>query len=161
MMGRASSRRCDVVADPTIDLTEEKAGSGGHSRASIYVPGIRPIVSTLLGNRSPGLVVAVMITALAASNWLIGLGSGSKAPPSGAQIVGGTEAAPKTVIAILPFAGERDQADTYFAHGLTQDVINLLGRFSALTVMSWNTVSAYKSAPASPGSTRLWHRAMT
>src|SRR5262249_5930923 len=38
----------------------------------------------------------------------------------------------------------------YFADGLTQDIINLLGRFSGLTVMSWNAVFPYKSKPASP-----------
>jgi tetratricopeptide (TPR) repeat protein len=33
---------------------------------------------------------------------------------------------------------------------LTQDIINALGRFSALTVMSWNAVLPYKGKPASP-----------
>ena len=34
---------------------------------------------------------------------------------------------------------------------MTQDIINALGRFSALTVMSWNAVLPYKGKPASPG----------
>ncbi|MBB2720230.1 UNVERIFIED_ORG: TolB-like protein [Rhizobium etli] len=33
---------------------------------------------------------------------------------------------------------------------MTQDIINALGRFSALTVMSWNAVAPYKGKPASP-----------
>ncbi|OWK22796.1 hypothetical protein AJ87_45690 [Rhizobium yanglingense] len=33
---------------------------------------------------------------------------------------------------------------------MTQDIINALGRFSALTVMSWNAVFPYKGKPASP-----------
>jgi tetratricopeptide (TPR) repeat protein len=33
---------------------------------------------------------------------------------------------------------------------VTQDIINALGRFSALTVMSWNAVLPYKGKPASP-----------
>ena len=44
-----------------------------------------------------------------------------------------------------------DPAREYFADGLTQDIINALGRFSALTVMSWNAVPPYKGKPASPG----------
>ena len=34
---------------------------------------------------------------------------------------------------------------------MTQDVINALGRFSGLTVMSWNAVFPYKGKPANPG----------
>ena len=43
-----------------------------------------------------------------------------------------------------------DSAREYFADGLTQDIINALGRFSELTVMSWNAVLPYKGKPASP-----------
>ena len=60
--------------------------------------------------------------------------------------------APKPTIAILPFLGQSDDsAREYFADGLTQDIINALGRFSELTVMSWNAVFPYKGKPASPG----------
>jgi len=58
----------------------------------------------------------------------------------------------KPAIAILPFLNQsEDSAREYFADGLTQDIINALGRFSELTVMSWNAVFPYKSKPASPG----------
>jgi adenylate cyclase len=46
---------------------------------------------------------------------------------------------------------ERRSSREYFADGLTQDIINALGRFSELTVMSWNAVFPYKGKPASPG----------
>ena len=39
----------------------------------------------------------------------------------------------------------------YFAEGLTKDVISALGRFTELTVMSWNAVWPLKGKPASPG----------
>jgi hypothetical protein len=42
----------------------------------------------------------------------------------------------------------RDQAREFFANGLTQDVISALGRFSSLTVMSWNAVLPFKDKPA-------------
>ena len=38
----------------------------------------------------------------------------------------------------------------YFADGLTQDVINALGRFSELTVMSWNAVAALQGQTREP-----------
>jgi len=57
----------------------------------------------------------------------------------------------KPAIAILPFVNQSgDPAREYFADGLTQDVINALGRFPQLTVMSWNAVFPYRGKPASP-----------
>jgi len=62
------------------------------------------------------------------------------------------ELAAKAAIAILPFLNRSDDpARDYFADGVTQDIINALGRFSALTVMSWNAVLPYKGRPSSPG----------
>ena len=58
----------------------------------------------------------------------------------------------KPTIAILPFLNQSDDpAREYFADGLTQDIISALGRFSELTVMSWNAVSPYRGKPGSPG----------
>jgi TolB-like protein/DNA-binding winged helix-turn-helix (wHTH) protein len=60
--------------------------------------------------------------------------------------------AAKPAIAVLPFQNQSDDASReYLADGLTQDLINSLGRFSALTVMSWNAVATYKGATARPG----------
>lgn len=57
----------------------------------------------------------------------------------------------KPAIAVLPLSNQsNDSARDYFADGLTQDIINALGRFSALTVISWNGVFPYKGKPASP-----------
>jgi TolB-like protein/DNA-binding winged helix-turn-helix (wHTH) protein/cytochrome c-type biogenesis protein CcmH/NrfG len=54
-------------------------------------------------------------------------------------------------IAVLPFGDQDDDpARGYFADGMTQDIISGLGRFSALTVMSWNAVRPYKAEPAPP-----------
>jgi adenylate cyclase len=58
----------------------------------------------------------------------------------------------RPAIAILPFLNQsEDPASAYLADGLTQDLISSLGRFSALTVMSWNAVATYKGAIAQPG----------
>jgi adenylate cyclase len=62
----------------------------------------------------------------------------------------GTEA----TIAVLPFANlsENDERG-YFADGLTQDVISGLGRFSELTVLSWNAVFPSRDRAVSPKET--------
>jgi adenylate cyclase len=58
----------------------------------------------------------------------------------------------KPAIAVLPFQHQGDDpARGYLADGLTQDLINSLGQFSALTVMSWNAVAAYKGEAVRPG----------
>ena len=61
----------------------------------------------------------------------------------------------KPTIAVLPLADQSDDpARAYLADGMTQDIINALGRFSSLTVMSWNAVVPYKGKPASPDGIR-------
>ena len=61
------------------------------------------------------------------------------------------EAGTKPAIAILPFVNQSDDsAREYFADGLTQDIINALGRFPELTVMSWNAVFPYKGKDRKP-----------
>ena len=55
------------------------------------------------------------------------------------------EASTKPAIAILPIVNQSDDSTyEYFADGVTQDLIDAMGRFSELTVMSWNAVSPYK-----------------
>ncbi|MBM3356788.1 MAG: adenylate cyclase [Betaproteobacteria bacterium] len=57
----------------------------------------------------------------------------------------------KPAIAVLAFVDHSDEpGHEYFADGLTQDLINALGRFSALMVISWNGVLPYKNKPVSP-----------
>ncbi|HYJ39688.1 MAG TPA: winged helix-turn-helix domain-containing protein [Steroidobacteraceae bacterium] len=84
--------------------------------------------------------LAVALTVLVM--WLAGFWS--DAPPAAAEA--------KPAIAVLPFQhhGE-DPAREYLADGLTQDLINSLGRFPALTVMSWNAVAGYKGEAVRPG----------
>ena len=101
------------------------------------------IASALIG----GLVVAGVVL------WSDGMIGGDYAR-SGADVSPPAQrvAHTKATIAILPFANRSDDASReYFADGLTQDVINALGRFSELTVMSWNAVQPYKGNPVSPG----------
>jgi TolB-like protein len=93
------------------------------------------------------LALAVVIAAAVATGWnsQTALSGADRSAPKGPKI--GT----KPAIAVLPFLNESpDPGRQYFADGLTQDIINALGRFSELTVMSWNAVLPYRSKSANP-----------
>ena len=52
------------------------------------------------------------------------------------------------MIAVLPFANQTgDDAQDYFADGVTEEVINALGRFNTLRVIGRNAVLRYKKQP--------------
>jgi adenylate cyclase len=87
--------------------------------------------------------LAVALTVLVL--WLAGFWNDAKTKPT-------TVAEAEPAIAVLPFQHQGDDASReYLADGLTQDLINSLGRFSALTVMSWNAVAVYKGEAVRPG----------
>jgi TolB-like protein/cytochrome c-type biogenesis protein CcmH/NrfG len=53
------------------------------------------------------------------------------------------------IIAVLPFANQTgDDSQEYFVDGVTEEVINALGRFNTLRVIGRNAVLAYKKRPA-------------
>jgi hypothetical protein len=55
---------------------------------------------------------------------------------------------PMPVIAVLPFANQTgDGSQEYFADGVTEEVINALGRFNTLRVIGRNAVLRYKKQP--------------
>lgn len=58
---------------------------------------------------------------------------------------------PRPAIAVLPFVDSGESSPDYLADGLTQDLIQSLGRFQGLTVMSWNAVAGYRGAAVKPG----------
>ena len=109
---------------------------------------------TLAGWRRGLFAALALMIFLTVGAWWIGLGSEWKflgILHSGDQFTKSAEFGTNPAIAILPFLNNSDDsAREYFADGLTQDIINALGRFSALTVMSWNAVFPYKGKPASP-----------
>ena len=58
--------------------------------------------------------------------------------------------APAATLAVLPFANQSGDAKRdYFSDGVTEDVINALGRFSGIRVSAYNAVRAYKGSSPS------------
>jgi TolB-like protein/DNA-binding winged helix-turn-helix (wHTH) protein/cytochrome c-type biogenesis protein CcmH/NrfG len=93
------------------------------------------------------LVAAGLLWAGVATDWKLT----SLAGRADRSALRSAEIGARPAIAVLPLVNQgNDSAREYFADGLTQDIINALGRFSELTVMSWNAVLPYKSRPASP-----------
>jgi TolB-like protein/DNA-binding winged helix-turn-helix (wHTH) protein len=88
--------------------------------------------------------LALAIVVAAGSLWS-GIATDGRSPRN-------PELGAKPAIAVLLFINESDDATRgYFADGLAQDIISELGRFSELTVMSWNAVLPYRGKPAPPG----------
>ena len=57
---------------------------------------------------------------------------------------------PAATIAVLPFANQSGDAKRdYFSDGVTEDIINALGRFSGLRVIAHSAVQAYKGRKSS------------
>ena len=106
--------------------------------------GVLPPRATKSPRWRAGLLAAIAVAAVLAAI-LAWNGAGDRfADRSGT-------AGAKPAIAVLALVDHSDEPGRdYFADGLTQDIINALGRFSSLTVMSWNAVLPYKGKPAKP-----------
>jgi TolB-like protein/DNA-binding winged helix-turn-helix (wHTH) protein/cytochrome c-type biogenesis protein CcmH/NrfG len=138
------------VAPTVADAAQEEASlAGAHvPKAPVWLR-----ASTLLGMplhdwRARALtILALVVAVMAGVLWV------SRSPPRPSNVwTNGADAGAKPAIAILPLVNQSDDPTRdYFADGLTQDIINALGRFPALTVMSWNAVAPYRGKPARPG----------
>lgn len=124
------------------------------SEPDTQAPERKPLATAPAGwRRGVYAVLALAILAAAGVLWA-GLGPVWKlAEPqrSDDRATRTAEIGANPAIAVLPLLNQSDgSAREYFADGLTQDIINALGRFSALTVMSWNAVYPYKGKSARP-----------
>ena len=156
-MGRASSKRFRAVV---TGLKSSVSVDPPHGAPQPAVSPSDDIHSPRLGG-IPGsegrdaLQLARTIAIGFGCRWVVsrgrtvdGRGSGWLRSPAG----GDREVVANPAIAILPFRNESgDTTRGYFADGLTQDIIDALGRFSGLTVMSWNAVQPYRSTSLDPG----------
>jgi TolB-like protein/DNA-binding winged helix-turn-helix (wHTH) protein/cytochrome c-type biogenesis protein CcmH/NrfG len=135
---------------PTVGTPDSTAVSGTvRSTGSTSRNHALTLLKTMLADWRKASVAALALVALltAGTVWTI---RGAVRP--GDRPAKSADLDTKAAIAVLPFLNRSDDpAREYFADGVTQDIINALGRFSALTVMSWNAVLPYKGSPSSPG----------
>jgi TolB-like protein/cytochrome c-type biogenesis protein CcmH/NrfG len=114
----------------------------------------RPGAPLIRGRAGVLAALAVTLAVAAGALWLGVASEWKSIDPSftGNELARNVELGAKPSIAVLPFQNQNtDPERDYLADGLTQDIINALGRFSALTVISWNAVAPYKNKPAGPG----------
>jgi adenylate cyclase len=118
---------------------------------------VSPTAITVFTPRRTGIYLSIALAVLAtagllwtgASKWQL-----SSVKENGHQPTIKRSEITKPAVAVLPLFFRADNTTReYFADGLTQDIINALGRFSALTVMSWNAVLPFKGKPANPEET--------
>ena len=95
---------------------------------------------------APAILLAIAIGA-----WIATADSAKDARNRLASLVGkksSQASSARASIAVMPFMNQSgDPKRDYFSDGITEDVINALGRFSGVMVMSRNAVQAYKGRP--------------
>src|SRR5688572_4416505 len=118
--------------------------------ATIAEPALAP------GPTSPrrvprGVKALVATVLLLAAGWIAFAWLGKAMPwPLRGETKGGTSS-PFATIAVLPLANlSGDAKREYFSDGMTEDLINALGRFEGVRVMSPNAVQPFKGKPATP-----------
>jgi TolB-like protein/DNA-binding winged helix-turn-helix (wHTH) protein len=91
---------------------------------------------------------AVIVLVLAAVGVFLGSESGLRF--GGWRPLASTGDGAPPIIAVLPLSNQSgDSTRDYFSDGMTEDIINALGRYSGLRVISRNSVESYKDRPAS------------
>ena len=139
----------------TDDVARASASSSDAARLAMPFALISPVRG--LNNRLIGLFAALALAGLLAAAVLLWTGTATEWTHLSVRgfdrsaATGSPHAGALPAIAILPLANQGDDPGReYFADGLTQDIINALGRFSELTVMSWNAVFPHKGKPSTP-----------
>jgi adenylate cyclase len=98
------------------------------------------------------ITFAMVVSATAVGTWLATADSAKTARSSLAVLFGGKTLHPlssRATIAVMPFSNQSgDTKRDYFSDGITEDIINALGRFSGVMVIARNTVQEYKGRSA-------------
>lgn len=135
-------QRLKNIANPVrvyrIDLTQQAKARRRFAEHADWRA--RPLRLALAG-------AAMLIAIIMAAVWF---GVGRDAAPQLQAERSAPEAATLfPIIAVLPFANQTgDEAQSYFADGVTEEVINALGRFKSLRVIGRNAVLRYRNQPA-------------
>ena len=103
----------------------------------------RPAGSTATGRKTlrVGVIATVVGVAIAVLAWWMTSQPRGPHRPAAPQVA--------ATIAVLPFANQSgDPKRDYFSDGITEDIINALGRFSEVRVTAPNAVQPYKGGSA-------------
>ena len=142
---RFESDVLDIESDAQTWTGDTPHSGAGNELAGVEEPTVSARAPNILFPAAPlrawtGSIAALIVVVVLGAG-LLWSGLGNKTVDSRA----------KPAIAVLPLVNQNDDsAREYFADGLTQDIINALGRFSELTIMSWNAVLPYKGKSESP-----------
>jgi adenylate cyclase len=134
----------DVLVQSIGELRRALGDDGARLIRTVPRRGYRFVADTApaprpLGGRRTLWALCALVLIAAVTLWMV-LGTGRDAAPVA-----------KPAVAVLALVDHSDEPGReYFADGLTQDIINALGRFSRLTVMSWNAVLPYKGQHGAP-----------
>jgi TolB-like protein/Tfp pilus assembly protein PilF len=131
-----------------------QSGSGGPAISAAVAPPLMPPLLQAAASRRSIARISGAVLLLAGLLWVgnrIDWNSFGRLRTDTSSASKAKTIAAKPAIGVLAFVNQAGPGSDYFADGLTQDIINALGRFSELTVMSWNAVFPYKGKVASPG----------
>lgn len=138
------------IARPVHVYRVDPGGQGGAAA--------RRTLGTFVGPRRRSalriLTGAALLLAMAIGAWIAVADSAREARvwlASRAGMKSSQTLSARATIAVLPFANQSgDAGRDYFSDGITEDIINALGRFSGLMVMARNAVQTYKGRAVSP-----------
>jgi class 3 adenylate cyclase/TolB-like protein/Tfp pilus assembly protein PilF len=136
----AGAHRLKNIADPVRIYRIRPASSASRMRRLT-----RQRIGAGRRFRLLAAAAAVILGAVAAVALWAGLGRA----PLGQQQAETQARGALPIVAVLPFANQTgDKTQDYFADGVTEEVINALGRFKNLRVIGHSAVMPYKNRPA-------------
>jgi adenylate cyclase len=110
-----------------------------------------PAPSRATPRRHRKLILGLVISAMITLAGLVVLWRAELPWPLGADRHAAGAGGSLPLVAVLPLANlTADPKRDYLSDGLTSDIIDALGRFSGLRVMSWNAVQRFRGNEATP-----------
>jgi class 3 adenylate cyclase/TolB-like protein/Flp pilus assembly protein TadD len=137
----AGRQRLKNIAAPVrVYRIDPAQPAGAGTRRAIQAWRRRPLRLALLGTALLLVIIAVVVSLDPVL---------APAPPDQQAERSAPEAGSVfPIIAVLPFANQTgDETQSYFADGVTEEIINALGRFKSLRVIGRNAMLRYRNQP--------------
>ena len=121
---------------------------GATSPAPTSAPPAAPVGTAGRASRRPAMLGAAVLLVVVLAGWAWQLMQPKREAPAGAAV---TAAAMDKSLAVLPFENRSgQQAQDFYADGLTDELTTALARISALKVISRNSAARYKGSDKRP-----------